>query len=89
MSNAIVIEKTGAPTFEPGNCRTCGCALNDPHRRWVNYAITEGCVAADHTGKLPIDSLARSQKTRDWHNRAAAKAIRKASREYLRKLLAA
>lgn len=54
-------------------CRTCGRPVSSPHRVYNTYGkVVEGCVDSDHTGHLVSPSESSS-----WHNRKAAKEIRK------------
>jgi len=54
-------------------CPTCCREAHSPHRRHdTSGKIVEGCVDAFHTGHLvPLSGSAM------WHNRPAAKQIRK------------
>ena len=61
-------------------CNTCMRPLAAPFRRSdASGKITEGCVDAAHTGHLYGASLT-------WHNRPAARALRKAAVDRLREL---
>lgn len=70
------VRRTGFATFASGTCVICGCAPTDPYRRWVDGKIVEGCIAEAHKALTVNNS---SQSSVDWHNRADAKKLRKAS----------
>ena len=57
-------------------CRICGAPLTSPRRVFDERGnVVSGCVASDHDGHLThISASAR------WHNRPAAKKIRRDSR---------
>lgn len=59
-------------------CNVCGRQADKPRRRLEpGRGVVEGCVDAFHNEAMALDK---------WHNRKAAKQIRKENAEHLRKL---
>ncbi len=64
-------------------CRTCCKPLSAPYRVYDERGrAIQGCVAADHDGHVHGYESVR------WHNRPEAKAIRKATADHLKTILA-
>lgn len=64
-------------------CRTCCKPLAAPYRVYDERGrAIQGCVAVDHDGHIHGYESVR------WHNRTEAKAIRRATAQHLRTILA-
>lgn len=63
---------------DPDRCPTCGKNPATPYRRIVGGKITEGCIDASHTGRLPPTS-----STATWHDRPVAARFRKTALQRL------
>ena len=65
----------------PRRCNLCQGDPDKPYRRLRDGKIVEGCISATHTGHIHGASL-------KWHNRPAAKQLRKEARERMKAMTA-
>jgi hypothetical protein len=77
VSDSATSRKIQAIRLAAGNpgthCPCCTRPVADPYRRIVDGRCTEGCVDASHAGHFGYSSTSSQ-----WHNRPAAREIRKA-----------